>query len=84
MASDVNGLLSNIKDIIKKCGTFGVKYIFASGLVCTKRKITGFSEDIHLNYVNVCKEMQVYFINNKNITGFYPFRDGLHLLKLWK
>ena len=27
---------------------FGVKYIFAFGLVCTKRIITGFSEDVHL------------------------------------
>ena len=48
LASDVNGLLSKIKDIIKKCGNFGVKYIFAFGLVCTKRIITGYSEDVHL------------------------------------
>ena len=78
-ASNVNGLLSNIKDMIKKCRNFGVKYIFASGLVYTKRTITEFLEDVHLKLVSVCKEMQVYFIDNRNITGFYLFRDGLHL-----
>ena len=56
-ASNVNGLLSNIKDMIKKCRNFGVKYILISGLVYTKRVITEFLEDVHLKLVNVCKEM---------------------------
>ena len=80
-ASNVNGLLPNIKDMIKKCRNFGVKYIFLSGLVYTKRIITEFLEDVHLKLVNVCEEMQVYFIDNRNITGFCLFRDGLHLLE---
>ena len=83
-ASNVNGLLSNIKDMIKKCRNFGVKYIFVSGLIYTKRIITEFLEDFHLKLVNVCKEMQVYFIDNKNITGIYLFSDGLHLLESGK
>ena len=83
-ASNVNGLLSNTKHMIKKCRNFGVKYIFISGLVYTKRIITEFLEDVHLKLVNVCKEMQVYFIDNRNITGFYLFRDGLHLLESGK
>ena len=45
-ASNVNGLLSNIKDMIKKCRNFGVKYIFVSGLVYTKRIITELLEDV--------------------------------------
>ena len=68
------------KDMTKKCRNFGVKYIFVSGLVCTKRILTEFLEDIHLKLGNVCKEMQVYFMDNRNITGFYLYRDGLHLL----
>ena len=83
-ASNVNGLLSNIKHMIKKCRNFGVKYIFISGFVYTKRIITEFLEDVHLKLVNVCKEMQVYFIDNRNITGYYLFRDGLHLLESGK
>ena len=83
-ASNVNGLLSNIKHMIQKCRNFGVKYIFISGLVYTKRIITEFLEDVHLKLANVCKEMQVYFIDNRNITGFYLFRDGLHLLESGK
>ena len=68
----------------KICRNFGVKYIFLSGLVYTKRIITEFLEDVHLKLVNVCKEMQVYFIDNTNITGLYHFRDGLHLLESGK
>ena len=49
-----------------------------------KRIITEFLEDAHLKLVNVCKEMQVYFIDNRNITGFYLFRDGLYLLESGK
>ena len=71
--------------MVKKCRNFGVKYIFISGLVYTKRIIINeFLEDLHLKLVNVCKEMQVYFIDNRNITGFYLFRDGLHLLESGK
>ena len=83
-ASNVNGLLSNIKGMIKKCCNFGVKHIFISGLVYTKRIIIEFLEDVHLKLVNMCKEMQVSFIDNRNITGFYLFRDGLHLLESGK
>ena len=83
-ASYVYGLLSNIKEMIKKCRNFGVKYIFVYGLVYTKRIITEFLEDVPLKLVNVCKAMQVYFIDNRNITGFYFFRDGLHLLESGK
>ena len=83
-ASNVNGLLSNIKDMIKKCRNFGVKHIFISGLVYTKRIIIEFLEDVHLKLVNVCKEMQVYFIDNSNITGLFLYRDGLHLLESGK
>ena len=79
-ASNVNGLLSNIKYTIKTCHNFGVKYIFITGLVYAKRLITEVLEDVHLTLVNVCKDIQVYFFDNRNITGFYVFRDGLHLL----
>ena len=79
-ASNVNGLLSNIKDTIKTCHNFGVKYIFITCLVYAKRLMTEVLEDVHLTLVNVCKDIQVYFFDNRNITGFYVFRDGLHLL----
>ena len=70
--------------MIKKCRNFSVKYIFISGLVYTKRIITEFLKDVHLKLVNVCKKMQVSFIDNRSITEFYRFRDGLHLLESGK
>ena len=83
-ASNVNGLLLNIKDMIKKCRNFVVKYMFVFGLVYTKKIITEFLEHVHLKLVNVCKEMQVHVIDNRNITGFYLLRNGLHLLESGK
>ena len=50
--------------MIKKCPNFGVKYILVF------RIINEFLEDVHLKLVNVCKEMQVYFIDKRNLIGF--------------
>ena len=77
-ASNVNGLYFQTYKISSKNVVILVLNIFLY-LVYMKRIITEFLEDIHLKLVNVCKEMQVYFIDNRNITGFYLFRDGLHL-----
>ena len=66
--SNVNGLLSNTKDMMKNCRNVGVKYIFVSGLVYTNRIIIDFLDKVYLKLVNLSKEMQVYFIGNRNIT----------------
>ena len=66
--------------MVKKCRNFGVKNIFVSGLVYTKRIKIEIIEDLHKKLVSVCKEMQVHFIDNGNICGFNLFKDGLHLL----
>ena len=63
---------------------FWCQIYFSIWLSLYERIITGFLEDVHLKFVNVCKEMQVYFIDKRNITGFYLFRDGLHLLESGK
>ena len=52
-ASNVNGLLSRMKDMAKKCCNLGVKYVFVSGLVYMKRIITDILEDVQLKLVNV-------------------------------
>ena len=70
--------------MIKRCRNFGVKFIFASGLIYTKRIITEFLEDVHLKLVNISKEKLVYFVDNRNIAGFYLFSYGLNLLESGK
>ena len=78
--SNINGLVLNIKEMIKKCRNFGIKNIFVSGLVYTKRITTEVLKDVRLKLLGLCKEMQVYFIDNCNIPGIHLYRDGLHLL----
>ena len=78
--SNVNRLLLNIKDMVKKCRNFGVKNIFVSGLVYKKRIKIEILEDLPKKFVSVCKEIQLHFIENRNICRFNHFKDGLHLL----
>ena len=80
--SNVNTLLLNIKDMVKKCRNFGVKNIFESGLVYSRRIKIKILENLHKKLVSVCKEIQLFyqFMDNRSICGFNLFKDGLHLL----
>ena len=78
--SNFNRLLLNIKDMVKTCRKIGVKNMFVSGLVYTKRIKIEILEDLHKKLVSVYKEIQVHFIDTKNICGFNLFKDVLHLL----
>ena len=78
--SNVNRLLLNIKDKVKKCRNFVDKDIFVSGLVYTERIKIEILEDLHKKLVSLCREIQAHFIDNRNICGFNLFKAGLHLL----
>ena len=50
-----------------------MNHIFVSGLVYTKR--------IKIKILaSICKEIQVHFVDKRNICGFNLFKDDLHLL----
>ena len=66
--------------MVKKCRNYGIKHIFVSGLVVTRRLSVEFLEDLQQKLVSVCNDIQVHFIDNRNISGCYLFKDGLHLL----
>ena len=66
--------------MVKKCRNYGIKQIFVSGLVVTRRLSVEFLEDLQKKLVSVCNNIQVHFIDNRNISGCYLFEDGLHLL----
>ena len=78
--SNVNSLLLNVRNMVKKCRNYGIKHIFVPGLVVTQRLSVGFLEDLQQKLASVCNDIQVHFIDNKNISGCYLFKDGLHLL----
>ena len=73
-------LFLNVREMVRKCRFFGVKNIFVSGLVYTRRINVDILNDIQKKLVDVCRELNVYYIDNTNIKGISLFKDGLHLL----
>ena len=78
--SNMDRLLLNVREMVRKCRFFGVKNMFVSGLVYTRRIRVNILNDLQKKLVDVCREMNVYYIDNTNIKGVSLFKDGLHLL----
>ena len=76
----VNQLIENIKKITEKCVSFGVKKIYVSGLVFTRRVNLPTLERVHALLSN----NGFVYIDNMNITGDCLYQDGLHLLETGK
>ena len=73
-------LLLNVREMVRKCRFFGVKNMFVSGLEYTRRIRVNILNDIQKKLVDICREMNVYYIDNTNIKGVSLFKDSLHLL----
>ena len=80
----VNQLIENIKKITKKCVSFGVKKIYVSGLVITRREDLPTLERVYALHSNFCADNGFVYIDNRNIKGDCLFQDGLHLLDTGK
>ena len=78
--SNIDRLLLNVREIVRKCRFFGLKNMFVSGLVYTGRIRVNILNDLQKKLVDVCREVNVYYIDNTNIKGVSLFKDGLHLL----
>ena len=78
--SNMDRLLLNVREMVRKCRFFGVKNMFVSGLVYTRRIRVNILNDLQKKLVDVCRELNVYYIDNTNIKGVSLFKDGLHLL----
>ena len=78
--SNMGRLLLNVREMVRKCRFFDVKNMFVSGLACTRRIRVNVLNDLQKKLVDVCREMNVYDIDNTNIKGVSLFKDGLHLL----
>ena len=78
--SNMDRLLLNVREMVRKCRFFGVKNMFVSGLEYTRRIRVNILNDIQKKLVDICREMNVYYIDNTNIKGVSLFKDSLHLL----
>ena len=74
--SSIENYMKNVRDMVNKCYSFGVKRVFMSGIVYTKRV----SLQLHEQLTSLCKELKIKYIDNRNISGEHLFKDGLHLI----
>ena len=80
----VNELIENIRKITEKCVSFGVKKIYVSGLVFTRRVNLPTLERVHALLSRFCGDNGFVYIDNRNITGDCLYQDSLHLLNTGK
>ena len=78
--SSIEDYMKNVRDMVNKCYSFGVKRVFMSGIVYTKRVSLQLLIDTHEQLTSLCKELKIKYIDNRNISGEHPFKDGLHLI----
>ena len=79
--SKIKNLLQSLKSMVKKCESFGVRNIYISGLVFTSRINIVCLEKVHDMIQNLCKTEGCIYIDNRNITRFLLYKDGLHLME---
>ena len=70
--------MKNVEYMVQKCRGFGVKQVFLSGIVCTKRIAWQILNDVHDWLVSLCKRLEINYIHNRNIRETHLFKDGLH------
>ena len=70
--------------MVQKCRGFGVKRVFLSGIVYTKRIARQILNDVYDRLVSLCKRLEINYTDNRNIRETHLFKDGLHLLDTGK
>ena len=59
--------MKNAEHMVQKCRGFGVKSVFFSGIVYTKRIAWQILNDVHDRLVSLCKRLQIKYIDKRNI-----------------
>ena len=57
--SNMDRLLLNVREMVRKCRLFGLKNMFVSGLVYTRRIRVNILNDLQKKLVDICREMNV-------------------------
>ena len=79
--SKIENLEKNLRSVVDKCHTYGVKDVFISGLIYTTRTEQGLPvlERTHEMIVHFCYKLGVCYVDNRNIRRKHLWKDGLHL-----
>ena len=82
--SKIENLEKNLRSVVDKCLSYGVKNAFISGLVYTTRIGLPVLERTHEMIVHLYYKLGVCYVDNRNIRREYLWKDGLHLVESGK
>ena len=81
---DVINYIKNVERLVQKCRAFGVKQVLLSGIVYTKRISLNTLEDIHNPLVNLSRNLDICYFDNRDIRGSHLFKNGSYILESGK
>ena len=71
--------------MVEKCPASGIKNVFISDLVYTRRRIgLPVLERTHEMIEHRCNKLSACYVDNRNITRKHLLKDGLHLIESGK
>ena len=82
--SKIENLEKNLRSMVDKCHTYGVKNVFILGLVYPTRIGLPVFARTHEMIVHPCYKLGVCYVDNRNITRKHLLKDGLHLIESGK
>ena len=77
----IENLGNNLRSMVEKCHTFGIKNVFISGLVYTTRIGLLVIERIHEMILHLGNKLGICYIGNRNIRMKHFWKDCLHLVE---
>ena len=82
--SKIENLGKNLRSMVEKCHTYGIKNVFVPGLVYTTRIGLPVLEKTHEIIVHLCNKLGICYVDNRNIRREHLWKDGLHLVESGK
>ena len=74
---------NNLRSMVEKFHTFGIKNVFISGLVYTTIGLPVL-ERTHEMISHLCNKLGICYVDNRNIRMKHLWKDGLHLVESGK
>ena len=82
--SKIEILVKNLRFMVEKCHTYGIKNVFISGLVYIARIVLPVLERTHEMIVHLCNKLGICYVCNQNIRRKHLWKDDLHLVESGK
>ena len=77
--NEIGKISKNISEIGAMCKDKGVKNVFISGLIPSRKVEEHYISNLNNQLKEICKANCYIFIDNSNITERHLWRDGIHL-----